>query len=200
MRRLFFQMMSILGDTKINTLGMVALGLLTEGPSHPYEMYQVLMRRREDVIVKLRPGSLYHAIAKLAESGFVRATGTERDGNRPERTTYEITRDGRHLLESMVGSHLAHPVNEFPIFPVAVAQAQRLPKADALHHFKYRLSVLEREVSVMKSAYQELIDGGKPQHVILDLDYLIVMRESEIAWLTTTITALESGQLEWTTA
>ncbi|MDQ6657585.1 MAG: PadR family transcriptional regulator [Actinomycetota bacterium] len=192
-------MTSLIGDTKINALGMVALGLLTEGPRHPYEMYQVLVRRREDVIVKLSPGSLYHAIAKLAESGLVRATGTERDGNRPERTTYEVTRDGRQVLESIVVNHLAHPVNEFPIFPVAVAQAQRLPKADVLQHFKYRLSVLERELSVMKAGYQELIDGGKARHVILDLDYLIVMRASEIAWLTTTLTALESGELEWTT-
>lgn len=193
-------MSSMVGDVKVNALGMVALGLLTEGPRHPYDMYQVLMHRREDIIVKIRPGSLYHAIAKLAESGFVRATGTERDGNRPERTTYEITRAGRHILECIVGNHLANPVNEFPIFPVAVAQAQRLPKTDALQHFKYRLSVLEREASVMKTAYQELIDAAKPPHVILDLDYLIAMKESEISWLTTTITALESGQLEWTTA
>lgn len=191
-------MSSILGDTKINALGMAALGLLTEGPRHPYDMYQVLMSRREDVIVKIRPGSLYHSIARLAEAGFVRATGTERDGNRPERTTYEITEDGRLILQSIVGHHLANPLNEHPIFPVAVAQAQRLPKNDVLQHLSYRLGVIERDTAALRDAYQDLIDNGKPAHVILDVDYLIVMRESEIAWLTKTIAALENGQLKWT--
>lgn len=189
---------SILGDTKINALGMAALGLLTEGPRHPYDMYQVLMSRREDAIVKIRPGSLYHSITRLAEAGFVRATGTERDGNRPERTTYEITEDGRHVVQDIVGHYLANPLNEYPIFPVAVAQAQRLPKTDVLKHLSYRLGLIERDTAALRDAYRGLIDNGVLAHVILDVDYLIVMRDSEIAWLTKTIAALENGQLKWT--
>jgi len=189
---------SMFAGSKINALGMAALGLLTEGPRHPYDMYQVLMHRREDLIVNIRPGSLYHAIARLAGAGLVRAIGTDREGNRPERTTYQITENGRHVLEGTVGHHLANPLNEYPIFPVAVAQAQRLPKVDVLQHLQYRCAELERETAVMKQTYRALLDSGKPPHIVLDLDYLISMRESEIAWLTTTITALDSGRLKWT--
>ncbi len=191
-------MSAVFAGSQINALGMAALGLLTEGPRHPYDMYQVLMQRREDVIVKIRPGSLYHAITRLADAGFVRVIGTDREGNRPERTTYEITQDGRHVLQGIVGHHLANPLNEYPIFPVAVAQAQRLPKALVLQHLRYRAVVLERETAVMRDTYRALLDSGKPPHILLDLDYLISMRDSEIAWLTTTITALDSGRLKWT--
>jgi len=192
------QVSSVFGGSKINALSMAALGLLTEGPRHPYDLYQVLMHRREDLIVKIRPGSLYHAIARLAGAGFVRAIGTDREGNRPERTTYEITENGRHVLEGTVGHHLANPLNEYPMFPVAVAQAQRLPRADVLQHLQYRCAELERETAVMKQTYRALLDNGKPPHIVLDLDYLISMRDSEIAWLTTTIAALDSGRLKWT--
>ncbi|AHD23593.1 hypothetical protein Y013_03505 [Rhodococcus pyridinivorans SB3094] len=52
---------------------------------------QFLLRRREDNLIKLRPSSLYHTVSRLAESGLIRQEGTERAGNRPERTTYSIT-------------------------------------------------------------------------------------------------------------
>ena len=65
---------------------------------HPYEMYQLSLQRRDHRLVKIRPGTLYHAVRRLGESGLVAALGTEREGNRPERTTYEITDAGRDQL------------------------------------------------------------------------------------------------------
>ncbi|WP_449373878.1 hypothetical protein [Arthrobacter psychrolactophilus] len=45
----------------LTPLGISALGLLVERPMHPYEMYQVLMQRHEDRIVKAQPG---HAVSR----------------------------------------------------------------------------------------------------------------------------------------
>ena len=75
----------------VTPLGISVLALLVERPMHPYEMYRLLLERHEDRRVKIRPGSLYHTVDRMAESGLVEATGTERDGGRPERTTYRIT-------------------------------------------------------------------------------------------------------------
>ncbi|BAS16724.1 transcriptional regulator protein [Arthrobacter sp. Hiyo8] len=47
----------------LTPLGVAALALLVEAPMHPYEMYQLLMARHEDRLVKVRPGTLYHASA-----------------------------------------------------------------------------------------------------------------------------------------
>ena len=90
----------------LTPLGISALALLAERPMHPYEMYQLLMERSEDRVVKVRPGSLYHTVDRLAGQGYVRATGTGRAGNRPERTTYEITATGRSRTRSCA-SHTA---------------------------------------------------------------------------------------------
>ena len=38
-----------------NPLAFAVLGSLSERPMHPYEMYQTLLQRREDYLVKIRP-------------------------------------------------------------------------------------------------------------------------------------------------
>jgi DNA-binding PadR family transcriptional regulator len=76
----------------LTPLGVSVLALLRERPMHGYEMFQTLTTRRDHRIVKVRPGSLYHVVARLAEHGLIRPSGTGRAGNRPERTTFEITR------------------------------------------------------------------------------------------------------------
>ena len=40
----------------LTPLAVAALALLAEGPTHPYEMYQTLVQRSEDRLVKVRPG------------------------------------------------------------------------------------------------------------------------------------------------
>src|SRR6478752_4124160 len=84
--------------TALTPLGLAALSLLVEEPMHPYEMFQLLIARHEDRLVKVRPGTLYHAVGRLEEQGLVAATGTDREGNRPERTTYKISAAGREAL------------------------------------------------------------------------------------------------------
>ncbi|HEY8282618.1 MAG TPA: PadR family transcriptional regulator, partial [Leifsonia sp.] len=114
-------------SSSLTPLGVAALALLVERPMHPYEMYQTLVQRSEERVVKVRPGSLYHTVDRLAASGLVRATGTEREGNRPERTTYEITERGSLALSERVAEILGTPVNEYPEFPLALGEAHNLP-------------------------------------------------------------------------
>lgn len=113
----------------LTPLGISALSLLVEEPMHPYEMYQPLMARHEDRLVKVRPGTLYQAVGRLAERGLVETAGIDREGNRPERTTYRITPAGREALTERLQDMLAQPVNEYPTFPLAVAEAYNLPAA-----------------------------------------------------------------------
>lgn len=87
---------------ELTPLAIAVLALLNEGRMHAYEMYQVLLKRRNDRLVKVRPGSLYHTVERLAGQELVEATGTERAGNRPERTTYEITPAGQQALVARV--------------------------------------------------------------------------------------------------
>ncbi len=185
----------MLGDIKLTPLGIAALSLLTERDMHPYEMFQTLMARREDVVVKVRPGSLYHAVNRLAEDELVDVVSTERDGNRPERTTYRITLPGRYALRSRVGDMLANPAREYPAFPVAVSKAHDLPAGEVASHLRNRLAVLQRDVAALRGSLADLPD--KPRVFLLDIEYLAAMRQAEIAWVSDLLDSIDGNTIAW---
>ncbi|WP_041944290.1 PadR family transcriptional regulator [Tsukamurella paurometabola] len=180
---------------RLTPLGIAALALLTEREMHPYEMFQTLAARRTDTVVKLRPGSLYHTVNRLAEKGFVESVGTEREGNRPERTTYRITRAGRFVLREELGEALATPAREYPAFPLALSEAHNLPADDVAAHLRSRIAVLQREAASLRAILAELTDH--PRVVLIEVEYLATMREAEIAWLTELVDDVDTGTLEW---
>ena len=50
----------------LTPLAVSVLALLRERPMHPYEMYSLLIHRQAEYLVKVRPGSLYHTVERLA--------------------------------------------------------------------------------------------------------------------------------------
>jgi DNA-binding PadR family transcriptional regulator len=178
-------------------LGMAALALLAERPMHPYEMYQVLLLRKEDRLVKVRPGSLYHAVNKLEEAGLVSIVGTDREGNRPERTTYEITDDGREQFLNRVEELIAEPINEYPRFPMAIGEAHNLPLATVIQLIRTRLAALAVDREEGMSEYTEVQAKGVPTRYLLDAPYLLAMHDAEVAWLEKLVADLESGAIDW---
>jgi DNA-binding PadR family transcriptional regulator len=71
----------------LTPLAVSILALLAERPMHPYEMYSLMLERHQDWVVKVKPGSLYHTVDRLARDELVEVAGTERAGSRPERTS-----------------------------------------------------------------------------------------------------------------
>ena len=50
----------------LTPLALAVLRLLHERPMHPYEMHQLVRDRGTDFAIKVRAGSLYHAVERLA--------------------------------------------------------------------------------------------------------------------------------------
>lgn len=183
--------------TPLTPLGVAALSLLVEEPMHPYEMYQLLMARHEDRLVKVRPGTLYHAVGRLEEHGLVDASGTGREGNRPERTTYTISAAGREALTQRLQDMLANPVNEYPSFPLAVAEAYNLPADVVVELLDRRLQSLQEQLDFLVSA-EELVRGkGVERKYWIDVQYQQAMLRCEIDWIRSLQDQLGSGQLAW---
>jgi len=182
----------------LGPLAVSALALLAEQPMHPYEMYQTLVRRSEDRIVKVRPGSLYHTINKLEALGLVRATGTDREGNRPERTTYEITEQGSVALAERIAEVIEAPEYEFPIFPVAISQAHHLPRETVITLLERRLLQVDarrEEIALGLARFEQI---GLPRKYWLDIEYLRSQSDAERAWLERVIADMRSDALDWT--
>ena len=180
-----------------SALGISALALLAERPMHPYEMYQLLIQRREDRVVKVRPGSLYHTVHWLDSRALVRSTSTEREGNRPERTIYEITAEGRAALTRRVTEMLAAPVNEFPEFPLAIGEAHNLPLETVTELLARRLALLEADLEEIEGGIRE-VEARKVDPVYwLNVSYSRAIQTAEVEWLRRLLGDLGTNVIPW---
>src|SRR5947209_14755192 len=91
---------------------LAVLALLREEPMHPYEMQRLLKERHEDEVLGLKRGSLYHAINRLMRSGLIEAVTTDREGRRPERTTYRLAANAEQEFLRWLRQRLATPQGE----------------------------------------------------------------------------------------
>ncbi|MFJ4284871.1 PadR family transcriptional regulator [Paenarthrobacter nicotinovorans] len=181
----------------LTPLGVASLALLAEQPMHPYEMYQVLMARHEDRLVKVRPGTLYHAVGRLEEGGLVEATGTGREGKRPERTTYRITPAGHAALDARLRAMLATPINEYPVFPHAIAEAHHLPAGVVTGLLEERVVALSADLDFLLRAQDAVTAKGLERKYWIDITYQQAMLRTEIAWIRELLEELGTGQLPW---
>ncbi|MGJ4845079.1 PadR family transcriptional regulator [Leifsonia sp. Le1] len=183
--------------TTLTPLGVAALALLVERPMHPYEMYQTLVQRSEERVVKVRPGSLYHTVDRLAGQGLVRAIGTEREGNRPERTTYEITENGYLVLTERVAEILATPINEYPEFPLALGESHNLPVESVIQLLRNRVALIRADLAAMDAGIADLEAKRLPRKYWINVQYSRAISEVEATWLESLIDDLVSGELSW---
>ncbi len=181
----------------VTPLGISVLALLAERPMHPYEMYRLLLERHEDRRVKIRPGSLYHTVDRMAETGLVEAAGTERDGGRPERTTYRITDDGREALAERIRTLLATPVYEYPQFPVALGEAHNLPRHEVIELLRTRTHRIEGELVASSALLRAAAERNVEEAYLLAAHYVHEQLTSELTWLTDLIGRLERKELRW---
>jgi DNA-binding PadR family transcriptional regulator len=179
---------------QLTPLGMSVLALLRERPMHGYEMFQTLIQRHADHIVKIRPGSLYHVVDRLTDEKLIRRAATGRDGKRPERVVYEITDAGAEALGERVQELIATPIAEFPQFVVALAEIDTLDSDAAAIAVDDRVGALEAraaEVMALRDA------GVTPAAYLVALDYLLATMQTELSWLRGFAVSLRSGQLPW---
>src|SRR5215470_12559991 len=103
-------------------LSMVVLALACEEPMHPYRMQQLIKERGKDHIANVaQRNSVYQTIDALLRAGLIAVRETSRNENRPERTVYEATDEGRATLREWLRTVLSTPAREFPDFPAALS-------------------------------------------------------------------------------
>lgn len=84
-------------DLLQGTLDMLILKALTHGPMHGYGVGQRIMQLAEDIL-KIEEGSLYPALYRLEERGWINSEWGTSENNRSARF-YKLTAAGRKQLK-----------------------------------------------------------------------------------------------------
>jgi len=79
------------------TLDLLVLKTLNAGSMHGYAIAQRIQQRSDDVLV-VEEGSLYPALYRMEEKGWIASAWGKSDNNRRAKF-YELTRAGRRQLE-----------------------------------------------------------------------------------------------------
>ena len=163
-----------------DVVGYLGVGAATRAPDARLQMFQTLVERHADRIVKVRPGSLYHVVDRLTEEKLIRRAATARDGKRPERAIYEITDAGAEALGERVGQLIATPVHEFPQFVVALAEIDTLGEDAAANAVDDRVGALEARAAEIMALRDASVT---PAGYLLAFDYLLATTQAELSWL-----------------
>jgi DNA-binding PadR family transcriptional regulator len=177
-----------------NALSLAVLTLLFEKPMHPYEMSSTLRQRSKEESIRLNYGSLYAVVESLRKKGLITARETLREGNRPERTVYELTDQGATAMREWLSEMLRDPTPQFTDFEAALSLMGALPPDDALELLKLRLMAL-RLASNQYDGVRAHLPAEFPELFMVEGDYSEALRRAEIAFVEKLVGDIENDRL-----
>jgi DNA-binding PadR family transcriptional regulator len=165
---------------------------------HPYEMQCRIRDWHKDEFLELKRGSLYHAIERLRNQGWIEVVEITRDGRRPERTVYRTTEAGERQMLQWLQEMLAKPVREPTQFFAALSFLPHLTPEDVQAQLQERTARLQEEIAALDLVLKTMV----PQIgrlVLVEVEYLRAMRQAELAWVQSFQQELETGTFRWDT-
>jgi DNA-binding PadR family transcriptional regulator len=182
-------------SSRANPLALAVLVSLYEKPMHPYEVAQTLRQRAKQESVRLNYGSLYAVVESLEKKGLIKATGTVREGKRPERTIYQITDDGAREMNEWMTELISVPAKEYPAFMAGMSFLASLHPDEALMSLRSRSDALKLRLLSMRGTMKATQEAGLPRLFELEVEYETGQLAAELKFVTDLIDDMVNGRL-----
>jgi DNA-binding PadR family transcriptional regulator len=166
----------------VSSIRLFILGTLaTSGPLHGHQIRQQAQSDRTEAFSDIQVGSVYGALKRLANEDLIREVRTERVGNRPERTIYGITPEGRRALAAIRDRALRDLDRHFDPFDLALTQSRDLVEEDLAQIVAHRLAALQVQAASMRH-HAEHADPYVNEAERMVIQHLIARTEAEVRW------------------
>jgi DNA-binding PadR family transcriptional regulator len=182
--------------TRLTPLAVTLLATLREGDMHPYELLRLLRERGDDRLVPLQKGTIYHTIARLEREGLIAEVGVDRDGNRPERTTYRLLEAGKDAVDAWVRAELPR-IDRPGEFRVALAEAHNLDRDDVVALLDRRRDLLVASRDVHRDGLSRAHRRAVPHQFMVEVERQAALLDAELAWQDSLRQGLADGSLPW---
>ncbi len=168
----------------VSSIRLFILGTLAaSGPLHGHQIRQQAQNDRTETWSDIQVGSVYGALKRLANEDLIREVRTERVGNRPERTVYEITPEGQRSLAAIHDTALRELDRHHDPFDLALAQSRSIPEEHLAQIIENRIGALRVQLATQRHA-AERADPYVNEAERLVIQHLVVRTEAEIRWHT----------------
>ncbi|KJR05902.1 PadR family transcriptional regulator [Gordonia sp. LUNF6] len=181
---------------RLTPLGVMVLALLREGAMHPYEMVRLLRQRRDDRMVSITNGTLYHTVDRLNQQELLVEVGVDREGNRPERTTYRLTDAGRDAVTEWVRRELPRS-DRTAQFRVALAEAHNLDRDEVITLLTLRREGLAADLEVHRRGLSDATGRGVQSQFLIEVDRQADLIETDLRWTDRLLQRLADPDYAW---
>lgn len=180
-----------------NLLALAVMSYLTQRPMHPYELSRTLRANGDDRSIKFNHGSLYMVVGQLERAGFIAAQETSREGQRPERTVYALTDEGRLEHAAWMRELVSEPQHEYPSFVAALSLIAALAPADVVELLQTRLSRLRDERAHTRALIDETVENGVHPLFLIEEEFRISQLDAEIVFVASFIERIADSNADW---
>ena len=168
----------------VSSIRLFILGTLAAtGPLHGHQIRQQAQTDRTETWTDIQVGSVYGALKRLANEDLIREARTEKIGNRPERTVYEITSEGRRSLAAIHDAALRELDRHHDPFDLALTQSRSIPAEHLEQIVENRIGGLRVQLAQQRHA-AETADPHVNEAERMVIRHLIERTEAEIRWHT----------------
>jgi len=175
-----------MSSTRLLVLGVVRFAQ----PVHGYDVRRELLSWQLEDVSNVKPGSIYSALKTLERDGLITVVGRDQEGNRPERTVYELTGEGEKEFQLLLRKAWwnVEPAVQ-PLVP-ALTMVPSLPREELIAILDSRIDQLRNYDRQSEFLLGQIKDGARgdegdiPEHVRELVFFLRGQARAEIEWST----------------
>ena len=176
------------------TTRLVILGLLRDRPLYGYELKQIIEEHMGDW-TSIAFGSIYFALEKLSQEGYIEKVATEQEGKRPSRSVYQITGEGREEFLRLLRGVWDQVERQYYDIDVALSFQNALPQAEMIQRLQRRIGQLEGVLRHLDSHQEETMQEEKVPFIANAIfEHSRVHYRAELDWTRSLLARVESGE------
>jgi len=173
---------------------LVILGLLRGRPLHGYELKQIIEEHMGDWTA-IAFGSIYYALDKLSDEGYIEKVSTEQAGNRPSRNIYQVTEPGKAEFMRLLRELWRTPERQYFDFDIALFFIEALPREEALAYLRARVAGLEATLAHLDAHLVEQgVQPEVPPIANAIFEHTRVHLHAELTWTQDLLAKVEEGR------
>lgn len=157
---------------------LLVLGLLKLQEMHGYQLSD-LVDRRLKYLTDLKKPTLYHILGKLEAGGDVTKSAS-REGNRPERFTYRLTKNGAKHFEELLRQNLRDAHDTYFNDDIGMLFLSEIPAAEARSFLELKRASVEERIEHTSDAVTKHSVGTPPYYTLRHHEMHL---RTELAWL-----------------
>jgi DNA-binding PadR family transcriptional regulator len=172
---------------------LVILGLLRERPLYGYEIKHIIEEHMGDW-TSIAFGSIYFALGKLAEEGFIEKIATEQEGSRPSRTIYQITDAGGEEFARLLREVWSEVERHYYTIDIGLAFIDALPIQEVKSYLHQRVAELGAILEHIYAHRAEQMAQEEVPRAAAVFDHGLAHFRAELEWTRDLLHRIEQGE------